>query len=54
VYNLSPHRYTKSTPQVLSGKSIKEMPEGSSLILEIASGTLITREGLSILTGISF
>jgi hypothetical protein len=39
VYNLSPQRYTKDTPDSLSGKSIKEMPEGNSLILEAGSGT---------------
>jgi hypothetical protein len=42
VYNLSPYRYTKPTPKVLSGKSIIKMPDGSSLILEEAFGTFTT------------
>jgi hypothetical protein len=54
VYNLSPHRYTKDTELGLSGKSIKEMAKGTSLISETTTGTLTSSGASSFLTALSF
>jgi hypothetical protein len=54
VYNLSPYRYTKDTPYLPSGKFIKEAAQESSLILERASETSISRSPKAFLTDSSY